>query len=52
MCIRDRAEIYPAREVDSLGVASADIAVRMHRQPSVVDQALSLIHISEPTRPY
>jgi UDP-N-acetylmuramate--alanine ligase len=38
------AEIYPAREVDSLGVASADIAVRMHRQPSVVDQASDAAH--------
>ena len=52
MCIRDRdwdgTPVFPARELRTLEVAYTDA----ERQAHGWLQELSLIHISEPTRPY
>ena len=52
MCIRDRGGVEALAEEDQLArLLQADEA-RQLRGDAAGDEELSLIHISEPTRPY
>lgn len=42
------AEIYPARETDTLGVASADIAARMPAPPLIAGSVLDVVETTRP----
>ena len=52
MCIRDRLSWPDANSVSSGASADLAIGVGVLNDPEAVVVDLSLIHISEPTRPY